>query len=467
MKFTKILPVCLALLTMLGSFAACTGETDNTTIDAYVESYGKHEISNFITNTGTVEMGNTMPYVVSTDISSYSIKKMYVAVGDHVKAGDKICEFDTTYIEEQIKELEDQESVYQNIDSKSLNDLNEQLKTKKQAQNVKLKQINDKIASAQQKLSNAEDKYNTASNNYNAALDNYNDAEANLKSAEESDRIEYYSGLCATYQAQVTSYSNEMTQWNTVITTAQDEVKNYQYEYDLTKLETDKEISDVQFQIDTYKSEKSTKEKLDELKKTLENSIVYSKYSGVVSQIMVNEGQVSTDSNIVSLVDDANKIVHVTLNDNDLLNVEEGMKVKITTSSENLGEIIGEIYKINRIKGDNGFDVYIKSDDLDKLSIGMGVTNNIVIFDEEDFAVSKDAVREREDGSKYILVAVADPASGAYVLEERDVTTGLESSSFVQIVEGKIEEGEKIVTMKNSLLQKGVHINPVEKSNTQ
>ncbi len=467
MKYSKIIPMCLALLTLLGTLAACNSESDNTTIDAFVQSYGKHEISNFITNTGTVEMGNTMPYVVSTEISSYSIKKMYVEVGDHVKSGDKICEFDTTYIEEQIKELEEQENVYKNIDSKSLNDLNEQLKTKKQAQNVKLKQINDKIASAQQKLTNAEDKYNTASNNYNTALDNYNDAEANLKSAEESERIEYYSGLCSTYQAQLSSYSNEMTQWSTVITSAQDELKNYQYEYDLTKLETDKEISDVQFQIDTYKSEKDTEEKLKELKKTLENSVVYSKYDGIVSKIFVNEGQVSTEGNIVSIVDDENKIVHVTLNDSELLNVEEGMKAKITTASENMGELSGEIYKINRIKGENGFDVYIKGDDLDKLSIGMGVTNNIVIFDEEDYAVPKDAVREREDGTKYVLVAVADPASGSYVLEERDVTTGLETSSLIQITEGKIEEGEKIVIMKNSLLQKGIHINPVEKSDAK
>ena len=107
MKYSKIIPMCLALLTLLGTLAACNSESDNTTIDAFVQSYGKHEISNFITNTGTVEMGNTMPYVVSTEISSYSIKKMYVEVGDHVKSGDKICEFDTTYIEEQIKELED------------------------------------------------------------------------------------------------------------------------------------------------------------------------------------------------------------------------------------------------------------------------------------------------------------------------------------------------------------------------
>ena len=460
----KRLPALLAFITLLGMLTACAKAEGDAAIDVFVEEYGEHEVSKYITTTGTVERGSSMPFVVSTEIdSSYRVKKLYVAVGDRVKEGDKICEFDTSYIESQIADLEKQVSVYDNIDKKSMSDLQAQLQSAKQMQTVQLNQLDDKISAAQQKYNTAEQSYNTAQSNYNKAENSYNDAESGLNNAEDAEKISYYSGLCSSYQAQMTSYKSEMAQWQSTMTTCQDEIKSSQYEYELTKLQTDRDINSLQYQIDTYQSKNDTQEKLNMLKKALADSVVYSKYSGVVSEILVKEGQTTSDKNIVNIVDDNNKLIHVVLNDSDIMSVEEGMAVKVKTASDAVGELTGEVYKINRIKGQDGFDVYIKGDDFDKLNIGMGVTNSIVMFADNTLSVSKDAVRKSEDGeTSYVLVAVPNSA-GSYTLEKRDVTTGLESDEYIQIESENLTAGDKVVTMKNSVLREGVMVNPVEK----
>ena len=458
----KCTSAMIALLTLISFLTACSNNQGGDRLDVFAEDYAEHMVSKYVTCSGTVEMGSTMPCVVSAEISSYSIKKLYVEVGDHVEAGDKICEFDTAYIENKITELQKQMSAFEKIDEKTYSNLNEQLKSSQQLQGIKLDQINQKINDAQQKINDAQNKYNDAQNKYNSALNSYNESESNLRDAKDLDKIEYYSGLCTTYQTQVTAYGGEMSQWSSVISSTQSELNSLQYEYNMTKVETDKEISDLQYQIDTYKSDSEAKEELESLKQTLANSVVYSKYSGIVSEIMVSEGQVCTDKNILNIVDDNNKLIHVYLNDNDMLSVEEGMQVKIAAASDLLGEIKGEVYKINKIKGENGFDVYIKSDDFDKLRIGMTVTNNIVVYENNTLSVSKDALRQRDDDSYYVLVAVS--SADGYVLEERDVTIGVESTDYVEITFSDINPGDKVVIMNNANLRAGLAVNPVEKN---
>ena len=85
------------------------------------------------------------------------------------------------------------------------------------------------------------------------------------------------------------------------------------------------------------------------------------------------------------------------------------------------------------------------------------------MFADNTLSVSKDAVRKSEDGeTSYVLVAVPNSA-GSYTLEKRDVTTGLESDEYIQIESENLTAGDKVVTMKNSVLREGVMVNPVEK----
>ena len=451
----------IAVLALISFLTACSNNQGGDVIDVFAEDFGEHMVSKYVTCSGTVEMSSSLPYVVSAEISSYRIKKLYVAVGDRVKEGDKICEFDTAYIESKVAELEKQTSAFQKIDEKTFSNLKEQLESSKQLQAIKLDQINQKISEARQKMDDADNSYNDAQNKYNSALDSYNEAESNLRDSTDLEKIEYYSGLCTAYQAQVTAFGGEMSQWSSVISSSQSELNSLQYEYNMTKVETDKEINDLQYQIDTYKSGDETKKELENLKQTLADSVVYSKYSGIVSEIMVGEGQVCNDKNILNIVDDNNKLVHVTLNDNEMLSVEEGMPVKIAAATDALDEIGGEIYKINKIKGENGFDVYIKSDDLEKLGIGMTVTNNIVLFENNTLSVAKDALRQRDDESYYVLAAVR--SGDRYVLEEKDVTIGVESADYVEITSSDITPGEKIIIMNNANLRAGMAVNPIEK----
>ena len=67
------------------------------------------------------------------------------------------------------------------------------------------------------------------------------------------------------------------------------------------------------------------------------------------------------------------------------------MKTEINFGQES---VIGEVTRINRIKGEDGFDVYIDVSETNKLNIGMSVTNSIRIFEEEALSVNKNALIE-------------------------------------------------------------------------
>lgn len=448
----------IALVAAVSMLTGCSDPDADGAVNVTVGEFGMHEIASSVMVSGKIENGSDTPYVISTNIESYSIKKLNVRVGDLVKAGDIICEFDTEDLKKQIAEKESMISSNSELDSKTIEDLKIQLASQEEIQRIRLDRINENKNVNQQKYDDARQKYDNANQNFNNADNSYNDAEYNLRNSSNEEDNSYYYNLCSAYQAQITQYSSEMEQYKAAMDSAQEALSSCEYEYEITRIQTDREISDLKYRIDSYRSETETKEELKKLNEQLENSVIRSEHDGIVEKVNVSEGQVSSEKNLVSVIDNSNKIVHVVLNDIDMLSVKEGMKASVTTASGSAGMIEGTVSKISKVKGDQGFDVYIQCPDMDALYIGMNVSVNIIIFSDEVDSVPKQAVKsDSESNEKYVFAAV-EAGDGTYRLEKREVKTGTESKDFSQITDGELKAGDKVVISSKDTLQDGLNV---------
>ena len=263
------------------------------------------------------------------------------------------------------------------------------------------------------------------------------------------DETGYYSELCENMLQKITVSRNEMESYSSVMTSIKTKLDDYNYQIEITKLEFEKKIADSQLEIDTYQSNDELKEQLRELKESLEECVVYAPCNGIVKDVYVTSGQVSSENSIVTIVQKDKKIIHASLNDNDVLLVDEGMKTEINFGQES---VIGEVTRIDRIKGEDGFDVYIDVSEMNKLNIGMSVTNSIRIFEEEALSVNKNALIE-DNGDYYVYVAVPQ-ANDSYIAEYKPVTIGIQDDVNAEICSG-ISKGDIVVTSEMEYLEDG------------
>src|SRR5574344_1406795 len=357
MKKTLVLIVSAFLAASM--LVACGSGTSGAEVDVTVEKYDIHNIFDSVSSNGTIEQG-TAAYTVSTDIESYCVKNVYVKTGDNIKAGDKICEFDTENIKQQIFNIQKKISDGETLDEQTVNSKKSELEYMKQAQKINLDNLEKNVTTAQQKYDDANNKCNTALKNRDDAKIQYDDAKKNLDNTTSEEDISIYSSKCELCQTQLNTYTQEYETYYSLVKEYEDALNTSTSEYDSAKLQTTHEIESLQYEIDTYTSDNSEqKEELEKLNKALKNSIIYAPSDGIVTSVAVEEAKVSTESNLETIVNDSSKVIHLKVTDSDLLKISEGLKVEFYLISDSSNKLNGTISKINYVKGEDGFDVYV------------------------------------------------------------------------------------------------------------
>lgn len=438
----------LTLIFVSSMLVGCKESSEDLVFYVSADECDEHMLTKNVNITGVVESEDAGVYTVSTKLQSFRIKSLKVRSGDEVNEGDVICELDSDKIEKDIKAVEERLKNAQSIDEQNINELNAEISRNKKILDLKIKQIEEDISSDQKKYNEAEQNFNRTKSELESTERAYSDAVNNLANAV-GDETGYYSELCENMLQKITVSRNEMESYSSVMTSIKTKLDDYNYQIEITKLEFEKKIADSQLEIDTYQSNDELKEQLRELKESLEECIIYAPCNGIVKDVYVTSGQVSSESSIVTIVRKDKKIIHASLNDNDVLLVDEGMKTEINFGQES---VIGEVTRINRIKGEDGFDVYIDVSETNKLNIGMSVTNSIRIFEEEALSVNKNALIE-DNGDYYVYVAVPQ-ANDSYIAEYKPVTIGIQDDVNAEICSG-ISKGDIVVTSEMEYLEDG------------
>lgn len=457
----KALIMAISAFMAAGMLTAC-GNNSGAEVSVAVENCQVRNIFDSVTANGTVEQ-DTGTYIVSTEIESYCVKNVFVKVGDSVKKGDKICEFDTDNIKQQITDIQKKISDSNSLDEQTVNNKKTELSYLKNSQKVKLDNLKKSITLAEEKYDDVSKKYEEALKNCEDAKKQYESAKAELDNAHTEEEIASCSSKCELYQTQLSMYTQECDTYYSLVSEYKEALNSCKSNYDSTEMETNREIDKLQYEIDSYKSDNSEYTKnLDNLNNVLKNSVIYAPSDGVVTSLNVEKGKSDTEKNLATIVNDASKVIHISISDRDVLAVKEGMAVDFYLLSDSSNILKGTVSKINYVKAEKGFDVFITSDDIQDKNIGMLVSCSIITLNEEVNSIRKDAVwRNADNSADYVFVAEPN-ADGLYVLSEKKVETGIKNNEYIQIMNDEIDNDSMIVVSDTSALTDGMIVEIID-----
>lgn len=442
-----ILVVVIVGLTIFVKQKVSQSTEETNTIQ--LEEAQKRDLSDFISLTGTVSGESSMSYSSSATAEILSID---VAVGDEVKEGDVIATLDQKAIQSQIdtleKSLSNAEALSKNqekVNQHTLDQAKADQKTQLEAANQSISDAQEDYTSAQQTCQNLKNQLNDLKNKMNAAND-------------ESEKAEY--------QNQITELQTQVSEAESAQKSAEKAVTEAKNNYNSVKTTTDEAIYTAQNAVDTQKysaeDNTTTKTQLDELYAQLEDCTIRSQTSGIVTEVNANVGDTNTpNATLVKVESEDMLIMTASVDEKDILKLQEGMKAVVTSDALDDVEINGEIVKVVKVNSGSstpstdsssagsstasgGFSIQIKLEDCDLLS-GMSAKAKITLKDKSNIlCVPYDLVLEDEEGNSYILCA-EDNGDGTYTAVRKNIKTGEEINYYTEITGGDLNEGDYII----------------------
>ena len=210
------------------------------------------------------------------------------------------------------------------------------------------------------------------------------------------------------------------------------------------------------------------KMQIKEYQDKLEEGTLKSTVSGTVTKVNVKPGDIYTGTTIATVEGCEDFIVEAEIDEYDIADVKEGMKVIIKTDATREEELEGRVIytavsatnsamqtgmtsaattQMEKAGGNATYNIKIALDTPnDRLRLGMNAKLSIITEMKENvLSVPYDSVYTREDGSKYIEIAKNDTGEEK---EEIDVKTGIEGSYYIEVISDKLKPGMKVVLPK-------------------
>lgn len=372
-----------------------------------VEPVQMRDLSDTISLKGTVA-GSSSVNVMSTAVAE--ITEMNVQVGDIVQKGDVLCRLDSAAIQESITDLEKNVSnanAVSNIDS--------------QQTQITLEQaLNDQqtaIDKAQQAVDDAQGAFNWTEMQYNSGAEGY-------------DFPKYYEAKKALENAQ-TAYAETVESTNRAVESAR-----------------------TQVELDQYKDTDTTsKNNLDDLREQLADCEVVAPCNGVVTSVNMRVGDTNAAKTAIITIEDTSSLkIVATVDEADILKLQEGMSAVVTADATGEEEISGTVTRVVRVKAQasategtaGGYSVEITIDNKELL-IGMAAKAKIMIKEKgEVLAIPYDLIQYDEDGKAFVLVAESNE-DGTAVAVRRDIEVGEEVDYYTEITGGDLKEGDMLI----------------------
>lgn len=299
-----------------------------------------------------------------------------------------------------------------------------------------------------------------------------------------------YSSASATYSAS----SSDLAGWQTKYSTAQSSESTYEKAVDTAQSTVDSKLdaynTQVRNQEDLARNNSSTvaakedglktdklsastasltdKQQVKQYETQLEDCVVKAPFSGVVTAVNVEAGDIYKGESILTIEDTSAYEVSAEIDEYDISNIELGQKVVIKTNGTGDAQLEGTVIDIApRATETTGTDVTytIKvSVDTpnDDLRLDMTAKLSIILESKDNImTVPYDAVQTDDEGNKYVEVIndEAKPAEAATDTNVQDETgekntsnteivyinTGIESDYYVEVESGELTEGMQVV----------------------
>ena len=172
---------------------------------------------------------------------------------------------------------------------------------------------------------------------------------------------------------------------------------------------------------------------MDQVADKLDDCVVTSPISGVVTSVLVEVGDTYKGEEIAIIQDSENFVVDATVDEYDISDIAKGMKAVIKTDATDDEELEGEVTFVaptpNSTQGNAGnasntsnYSIQIAlKDKNDRLRVGMTAKTSIVLGSVTDvYAVAYDCIETDESGNSYITVVDYDEELATAVKEKAD-----------------------------------------------
>lgn len=447
-------------------------------INNMTEKVKKSSFINTITASGSVLLDDEIE--VYAEGETNIIKKIMVEDGDTIKEGDLLVEYDVDdrkeELEKQIRdtkrEIENAKLSLQSLETPADDTEINKLKSTVTAKEKSLQEVKANYDSYGTKLIQQQNTVDTAKKEVEDAEKELKDTEM-LLNVGGATQSEYDSCLTVLDKAEKT-LAEAQEQYNDVvkeadnaklsITTAENDLKDAQNELADAQSPLSSEADKIK-----YKQQQITlqglQDNLSEYEKDL-NELVYtttSDVNGKVTEVCIDEGTYTEENTVILKVADFNKlIVNASIEEYDAPLVEIGQKVVMTSDGLEEKEYTGTVTKVNdsaeaastNMGTETAVPVEISVDNPDGvLKPGYNLDLEITVLDKQDVLnVSAGAVKTDGKSSKKYVYAV----KGGNIIK-REVTTGEENESSIEIVSG-LSEGDEIIKLPNDSIQEGMSL---------
>ena len=458
-KKIKRIIILIILLLIVGAAVwfirkAIVGATEMAVLRSDTCGYAKRQdLTNYASMSGKISSSDKL--IITAD-PALKVSKLNVKVGDSVKKGDVLCEFDSSKLQEEYDRMSLNNDKAQGASQYSHNKIVRNLDKAKQQKNELISQAQSAIDSAVKKRDNAYNEYNKKVEEYNELLGKVDEAYNELSASS----IEDYITTKAAYdklQAQLNAAESALSLMHESLSSYDDAVSSANEAYSQAVKSGDEIVQAAQEAIDAEQysiTDDSYDKQLEELKERIDRCIIKAERDGVVTELNISEGSVPDSSNIMTIENTSQLIVAGRVGEADILKISEGMEAEIKTSATEERIIKGSVKRIERIisSGSNkvdmgGYTVEISIDEEDSgLLIGMSANVKIILDKRTDvLSVPYDAIAGGENEGYYVYVA--SPAeNGNYRLSKHDVTVGFEGVFYTEIISSDIKEGDIVLT---------------------
>lgn len=443
--------VAVVLVVAIGIVAvvANSSKTQIVTTQGTVGVIEKRTIANSISGNGVVEAATKEDVVGGS--YGMEVKSVHVEEGDVVAAGDIICVFDTTDQEERIADLqeqiieEEQDRATQNAEyDQQIIDSNTNRQEQLNTANANLTNAQAELVTERKELADLEAEYQTMVENGEAST------EAGIRLRE----------LINSQKATVTATESR-------VETYQDRVDSLE-EQDTSNLSDAKENYNEQ----VTSSVEVQLEQIEGLVEQIEEATIRANMSGVVTSVNVTEGSSFSGGAVASIESLDAFIIEAQIEEYDIPDIEEGMKVLVKTDATRDVELEGVVtYVAPRATNSgsssmSGFTSIMNMDASSMTSSGsatylvkialnepnerlrLGMNAKVSILTEEKvdtWSVPYDAVYTREDGTTYVERVTGEDEDGNILTEEMNVELGIQGTYYVEVLSSEIKEGTQIL----------------------
>lgn len=490
-----ILVIVIVIGVIAGALKKMTAQVETAANTVEIEPVEKRDLSDSISLKGTIA-GESKTNVMS--LAAAEITAVDVQPGDLVTEGDPLVTLDQEDIEKQIAELE---SSIRNADALAANDVKlkqENLSDAKQDQasalskasgqidkaqagydelvtkrdkcqnsiTTKKNDLNNTAAAREDAKSQAADAQNAAQSARAQANANPQDkqladaaSEAERTYAQKQDLYTQLAAKCDSLTAEITGLEAELGTYADSLKSAQEAVETAKTGYKDTQTSTNRSVATAQNTVDMQKYQTSgtsdQKDQLEKLKKQLTDCTLYAPCSGVVTAVNVSVGDKNTAGQTMITIENTGVLkVIVSVDESDILKIQEGMKATVTTDATGDEEINGTVTRVVRVKNQStnasdtnaasGYSAEITIDRTDLL-VGMSAKAKIVIQDRGSMlAVPYDLIQTDENGNSYVFVA-KDNGDGTATAVKKNIETGEEVDYYTEVTGGDLKEGDLLI----------------------